>query len=291
MSPKIAVLGAGGMLGHKMFQQLRSAFPATIGITRTGPISRVYPGAILTGVDAGDFVTLARILRAIRPDYVVNCIGIIKQRAEAQDPIQAIAINAMLPHRLALLASSWGGRLIHFSTDCVFSGTRGCYREEDASDACDLYGRTKYLGEVQTGNALTLRTSIIGRELTGGRSLLEWFLSQKAGAVRGFRRVMWSGVTTNHAVRLVSNIIRDYPDLTGLYQVAGLPICKHDLLCLLREAYSRRIEIIPDDSESSDRSMSGEKLWRAIGYKAPPWAELIHEMASDPTPYESWLAQ
>lgn len=291
MSPKIVVLGAGGMLGHKMFQQLQSAFPATLGITRGGPISCAYPGAILTGVDAGDFEALAGTLRVIRPDYVVNCIGIVKQRAEAEDPIKAIAINALLPHRLAPLASSWGGRLIHFSTDCVFSGARGCYREEDASDACDLYGRTKYLGEVQTGNTLTLRTSIIGRELGGRRSLLEWFLSQKGGAVRGFRRVIWSGVTTNHAAWLVGKIIRDHSRLSGLYQVAGLPICKYDLLCLLREAYSRQVEIIPDECESSDRSMSGEKLWRAIGYTAPAWTELIRELASDPTPYESWLPQ
>jgi len=291
MPPKIAVLGAGGMLGHKMFQHLRSAFPTTVGITRGGPISRAYPSAILTGIDAADFEMLAGILRAMRPDYVVNCIGIVKQRAEAQDPVQAIAINALLPHRLALLAESWGGRLIHFSTDCVFSGARGCYREEDSSDASDLYGCTKYLGEVQTGNALTLRTSIIGRELTGGRSLLEWFLSRKGGAVRGFRRVIWSGVTTNHAASLVGKIIRDHSGLTGLYQVAGLPISKHDLLCMLREAYSRQIEIIPDESESSDRSMSGDKLWQAIGYTAPPLTELIHEMASDPTPYESWLVQ
>jgi dTDP-4-dehydrorhamnose reductase len=279
------------MLGHKMFQQLQGAFPATVGITRGGPIASAYPGAILTGIDAGDFEALAGALRVIRPDYVINCIGIIKQRAEAQDPIKAIAINALLPHRLAPLVSSWGGRLIHFSTDCVFSGERGCYREEDAPDACDLYGRTKYLGEVQAGNTLTLRTSIIGRELSGRRSLLEWFLSQKGGTVRGFRRVIWSGVTTNHAAWLVNKIIRDHAGLSGLYQMAGRPICKHDLLCLLREAYSRQVEIIPDESETCDRSMSGDKLRQAIGYTAPPWTELIRELASDSTPYESWLPQ
>jgi dTDP-4-dehydrorhamnose reductase len=289
VSPKVVVLGAGGMLGHKMFQHLHSVFPGTVGITRGGPVSCGYPGAILTGVDADDFEDLASTLRLIRPDFLVNCIGIIKQRAEAQDPVRAIAINALLPHRLAALASLWGGRLIHFSTDCVFSGARGPYREEDTSDACDLYGRTKYLGEVQTGNALTLRTSIIGRELSGRRSLLEWFLSQNGGTVHGFRRVIWSGVTTNHAAWLVGKIIRNHSSLSGLYQMAGRPICKHDLLCLLREAYSRQIEIVPDEKESSDRSMSGEKLRQAIGYTAPAWAELIQELASDPTPYESWL--
>ncbi len=291
MSPKIAVLGAGGMLGHKMFQQLQGSFPTTIGITRRGPVPCADPGAILSGFDAGDFERLAGALRLIRPDYIVNCVGIIKQRAEAKDPIKSITINALLPHRLASLASSWGGRLIHFSTDCVFSGAHGGYREDDASDACDLYGRTKYLGEVQTGNTLTLRTSIIGRELGRRRSLLEWFLSQKGGAVRGFRRVIWSGVTTIHAAWLVSRIIRDHPGLSGLYQVAGCPISKHDLLCLLRDAYSRQIEIIPDESESCDRSMSGEKLRQAIGYTAPAWTELIRELASDSTSYESWLLQ
>ena len=209
----------------------------------------------------------------------------------APDPIAALEINALLPHRLAALAGAWGGRLIHFSTDCVFSGSRGFYREEDPSDACDLYGRTKYLGEVHSANALTLRTSIIGRELSGRRSLLEWFLAQNGGSVRGFRRAIWSGLTTNHLARLVGEIIQHHSDLSGLYQAAAEPISKHDLLCLIREAYSLRIEMIPDETECCNRSLSGEKLRQAIGYTAPAWNELIRELSCDPTPYESGYPQ
>jgi len=181
--------------------------------------------------------------------------------------------------------------LIHFSTDCVFSGARGGYDEHDPCDALDFYGRTKFLGEVDMGNALILRTSIIGRELKGRRSLLEWFLAQRGGSVPGFRRVIWSGITTNHAARLVAEIICKHPGLSGLYHVASQPLSKLELLFLLRKAYALAIEIVPDDAESSDRSMSGEKLRRAIGYRAPSWPELICELASDPTPYESWLPQ
>ena len=288
MQPKLVVLGSAGMLGHKVFQRLQHEFSSTTGLQRAAT-SRLAPcGNITTGIDAADFDCLAEHLKQIRPDYIINCVGIIKQRPEAQDPIPAITINALLPHRLAALAATWNGRLIHFSTDCVFSGLRGKYREDDPSDAQDLYGRSKFLGEVRSANGLTLRTSIIGRELAGRRSLLEWFRSQNGGRVRGYRRVMWSGVTTNHAAELVARIIRQHSDLCGLYQVASEPISKLELLLLLKKAYSLDVQIIPDEAEQSDRSMLGEKLRAAIGYVAPAWPDLIRELASDPTPYESW---
>ncbi|MGA2988810.1 MAG: sugar nucleotide-binding protein, partial [Terriglobia bacterium] len=145
-----------------------------------------------------DFNALEATLSALRPDYVVNCVGVIKQRTEAISPIPSITINSLLPHKLAQMAARWGGRIIHFSTDCVFSGKRGWYTEEDPSDAEDLYGRSKFLGEVVVANALTLRTSIIGRELVEHRSLLDWFLAQNHKTVHGYRRVIYSGVTTNY---------------------------------------------------------------------------------------------
>ena len=297
MPTQVVVLGAAGMLGHKVFQCLRTAFPGTIASMRRAkcpPFDRIdllQGSDVKNGTDVMDFDTLGSWLSEIRPRYIVNCIGIIKQRAQAQEAIPSIAINSLLPHRLAALAARWGGRLIHFSTDCVFAGTRGNYTEEDESDAHDLYGRSKFLGEVAAENALTLRTSIIGRELVEHRSLLDWFLAQKGRSVRGFRRVIYSGVTTNHISDLVVEIISTHPELSGLYQVAGRPISKYDLLCQLREAYGMNVEIAPDDQEQSDRSMSGQKLKRAIGYIAPPWPELVRQLASDPTPYESWLSQ
>src|SRR5664280_3037079 len=182
---KIMVLGGAGMLGHKMFQVLRERFADVFCTVREheleAPLDRVellQGRDVLQGVDVTDSWALDAILSAFRPEYVINCVGIIKQRAEAVSPIPSITLNSLLPHKLAQMATQWGGRVIHFSTDCVFSGKRGEYTEEDHSDAEDLYGKTKFLGEVTVANALTLRTSIIGRELTQHRSLLDWFLAQ-----------------------------------------------------------------------------------------------------------------
>jgi dTDP-4-dehydrorhamnose reductase len=298
MRVKIVVLGAAGMLGHKMFQRLHEVFPGTLATMRKhvdGPpfnhVELLQRADVMTGIDVTDVETLAAVLSEIRPHYIVNCVGIVKQRDEAQHAIPCITINSLLPHQLAKLAATWQGRLIHFSTDCVFSGARGSYTEQDESDARDLYGRSKFLGETAGPNALTLRTSMIGRELTGHRSLLDWLRAQRGRAIQGYRRVIYSGVTTNHLADLVADIIRNHSDLNGLYQVVSRPISKYDLLCLLRDAYWLNVEITPDDAEQSDRSMSGEKLYRAIGYRAPPWPELLHQLVTDPTPYESWLSQ
>jgi dTDP-4-dehydrorhamnose reductase len=295
---KIMVLGGAGMLGHKMFQVLRERFASTFctvrGDIRKPPfdcVELLQGDDIVPGVDVTDFAALEAILSAFRPEYVVNCVGVIKQRAEAVSPISSITINSLLPHKLAQTAAHWGGRVIHFSTDCIFSGKRGGYTEEVHSDAEDLYGKTKFLGEVAVANALTLRTSIIGRELTEHRSLLDWFLAQNHKTVRGYRRVIYSGVTTNYLAELVASIIQKHPGLNGLYQVASEPISKYDLLCLLCEVYRLDVRIEPDDLEVSDRSMSCDRLREAIAYKCPPWPVLARQLAEDNTPYEKWIEQ
>ena len=297
--PDILVLGGDGMLGHKIFQRLRAS-AATVATVRGDPPPRVdlLAGAdVIRGVDLIDLHRTAELLDGLRPRFVINCAGIIKQRPQAAEAIPALTINSLLPHCLAASCARWNGRLIHFSTDCVFSGSvsggrQGGYREDDPSDATDLYGRSKFLGEVHAPNALTLRTSIIGRELARHRSLLDWFLAQNhghvRGHVRGFRRVIYSGVTTNHLAALVERIVQCHPELSGLYQVVSAPISKYDLLLAIRDAYGMDIEIAPDESEISDRSMRGDKLRAAIGYQAPPWPELIAQLAEDSTPYERW---
>lgn len=276
------------MLGHKMFQVLRERFVGVICTVRSdirhSPLDRVellQREDVIPGVDVADFPALETTLSAFRPDYIINCVGVIKQRAEAASPIPSITINSLLPHKLAQMASHWGGRVIHFSTDCVFSGKRGGYTEEDQSDAEDLYGKTKFLGEVAVANALTLRTSIIGRELSHHCSLLDWFLAQNHKMIRGFRKVIFSGVTTNHLAELVASIVQNHPGLNGLYQVASEPISKYDLLCTLRETYQLDICIEPDDLEISDRSMKGDKLRDAVGYRCPPWPILIRQLAEN----------
>lgn len=295
MRVKVVVLGAAGMLGHKVFQILRARHPGVIGTTRAAEsrsglakVELLQGEDVVPNVDVTDFEALRRRLHGWRPEFVVNCVGVIKQRDEARSPIPSITVNALLPHRLADAAGDWGGRVIHFSTDCVFNGRKGNYRESDPSDADDLYGRSKFLGEVAAANALTLRTSIIGRELSRHRSLLDWFLSQAGKSVRGFRRVIYSGVTTNELASLVSRLIEDHPDIAGLYQVASAPISKHDLLCLIRDVYGLRIEIAPFDGEVSDRSLSGDLLHSVVGYRPPPWPDMVASLAADPTPYGDW---
>lgn len=292
---KIVVLGVTGMLGHKMFQKLSSRFDSVIGFAyedvTTPPFDKVdlFQGLeVVTGVNAANFQTLEKTLATIHPDYIVNCIGIIKQRETASAYIPCIELNALLPHKLAEIAQEWGGRVIHFSTDCVFDGLRGGYSEEDFSNAEDLYGKSKFLGEVAGENSLTLRTSIIGRELTAHKSLLDWVLLQNGKTVKGFKNVIYSGVTTNQMAEVVTMIIKNNPALAGLYQVVADPISKYDLLSLIRDAFKLDLKILPETKTVSDRSMKGDKLKEATGYVSPPWPELVANLANDPTPYADW---
>lgn len=298
IQPRIVVLGVTGMLGHKMFQRLGERFTEVFGFSRdlvTSPRFRAVEllrnPRILQCMDAQSWDELHSLLWRLRPDYIVNCIGIIKQRQDASAAIPSIVINSVLPHRLAEAAEVWGGRVIHFSTDCVFSGRQGRYSEGDPSDAQDLYGRGKFLGEVASANALTLRTSIIGRELAEFRSLLEWFLAQRGRTVQGYQKALYSGVTTNYLAGLVTRLIESHPDLQGLYQVASQPISKYDLLCLVRQVFRLDIEIEPVDGERCDRTMLSDRFFAATGYRCPSWQEMITELYKDPTPYEAWRTE
>jgi dTDP-4-dehydrorhamnose reductase len=292
---EILVLGGTGMLGHKMFQQLRKRFPETYctirGSIRDPALEHIelfQAGNVCEQVDAADYASLQRLLREQKPKVIVNCVGVVKQRKEAQEALPSILINALLPHQLAETCNAWGGRLIHISTDCVFDGKRGSYRETDSTDAEDLYGRSKAMGETVAENAVALRTSIIGRELFHFQSLLEWFLAQDHARVRGYQRAKYSGTTTGQLAAVVGDIINDYPRLTGLYQVTGPAVSKYELLSLLRDAYTMDVEIISDNEFVCDRSMNGEKFRAATGYMSPGWPELAEELASDETPYEQW---
>jgi len=291
----IIVLGGDGMLGHKVFQALKIRFSNTMCTIRGSTSDELFRKIdlfqavnILDNMDAMPTSELMNILRELRPSIIINCIGVVKQRSQAKELIPSIALNALLPHTLASECAGWGGRLIHFSTDCVFNGKKGGYKEDDISDAEDIYGKTKYLGEVATQNALTLRTSIIGRELKSFKSLLEWFLSQNNSTVKGFNRAIYSGVTTNYLAEVVSNLVENHPNLCGLYQVASKTISKYDLLCELRDAYNLNIEIMSSMEYFCDRSMNDNRFRQTTGYQCPPWPELAAQLANDPTPYDQW---
>ncbi|MDQ3849113.1 MAG: SDR family oxidoreductase [Actinomycetota bacterium] len=288
-SPRVLVLGGSGMLGHKLCQVLGTRFDVRATVrTSERAVARLGvpdPARTVADVSADRFDTVVRAVATVRPDVVVNCIGIVKQAREARDPIVSISINSLFPHRVAELCRAAGARLIHVSTDCVFSGRAGGYVESDVPDPVDLYGRSKLLGEVEGAGCLTVRTSIIGRELSGANGLIEWFLGQE-GSVRGFRRAIFSGLTTQALARVLASLVCDHGALTGIRHVSSEPISKYDLLCLLKDAYGLGVEIVPDDDVACDRSLDGTKFEQETGLRAPSWAEMVAELAADETPYE-----
>jgi dTDP-4-dehydrorhamnose reductase len=282
---RILIIGAGGMLGHKLYQILRQRFEvratvrgSVVDYERFGIFD---PNDLIGGVDVEHLENVARAVGAVKPDVIINAVGVIKQLPTAKDPLVSLTINSVLPHRLAALAAAVDARFITLSTDCVFNGRRGMYTEADVADAEDLYGRTKYLGEVTTDNALTLRTSIIGRELGTSHSLVEWFLSNRVGQVKGFRHAIYSGFPTVVMARLIGDLIESHPELSGLYQISSEPINKYDLLLLLRDAYQVDIEIEPDDEFRIDRSLDSSRFRQATGFEPQSWPEMIKEMAAD----------
>lgn len=282
MTTRILILGASGMLGNAMLRFFADSegFDA-YGSIRSHAATSMLPAhlrhRLITGIDVENHDGLMRAFSTSQPDVVINCVGLVKQLEVANDPLAALPINAMLPHRVARLCAIARARLIHFSTDCVFSGSRGMYTESDVPDAHDLYGRSKLLGEVDYPNALTLRTSIIGHELTSDRSLIGWFLSQK-GPVRGFTKAVFSGLPTVEVARVVRDFVLPAPGLRGLYHLSVQPINKYDLLKLVRDAYEKEIEINPDDQFSIDRSLDSTRFRNATGYAPPAWAELVSGM-------------
>jgi dTDP-4-dehydrorhamnose reductase len=233
---------------------------------------------IIGGVDIADFDRLIDLFAVERPDVVINCVGVIKQLAAAKDPLVSIAINSLFPHRLARLASTSNARLIQISTDCVFTGRRGNYRESDSPDAEDLYGRSKLLGEVDYPNSITLRTSIVGHEIGSSVSLIDWFLSEPGPQVCGYRNAIYTGLPTVELARVMRDVVIPRPDLRGVWHVSSDPISKYDLLCLVAKTYGKNIEILPDDSVRIDRSLDGTRFREASGYVAAGWADLVRLM-------------
>lgn len=279
---RVMVLGVTGMLGNAMFRYLsENSSYAVYGTSRSEKFKHNFSDhlscQIIAGVDVENHDALIRAFANVHPDVVINCVGLVKQLADANDPLQAVPINTLLPHRLSALCMATGARLVHISTDCVFSGTKGNYLESDFPDAYDLYGRSKLLGEVDYPHAITLRTSIIGHELSGHRSLIGWFLSQQ-GSTKGFTKAVFSGLPTVELARVVGNFVLPRPQLHGLYHVAAKPINKFDLLKLVAKTYSKNIEIIPTDELIIDRSLKADRFNEATGYIAPEWPALIQRM-------------
>jgi dTDP-4-dehydrorhamnose reductase len=278
----VLVLGASGMLGNAVLRFFsKSPGHLAIGTVRSQDALQLLPpvlhSRIIDGVGVENDDTLQRLFAQVRPDVVVNCVGLVKQLAQADDPLAAIPINALLPHRLLRFCNEGEARLIHISTDCVFAGTRGMYREEDPPDAQDLYGRSKLLGEVDGEHAVTLRTSVIGPELDSAHGLLSWFLAQR-GRVKGYTQAVFSGLPTVELARVLRDFVIPRADLRGVYHVSAEPIRKYDLLTLIAQHYGLSIEIEADRQVVIDRTLDSSRFRRLTGYVAPPWPDLVSAM-------------
>lgn len=282
---RILILGGDGMLGHQLLTYLRPRHD--VKVTLRQDMAAYAATGLFSGenaYDAIDIRSLERLLEVMadfRPEAVINAVGIVKQRPAAKESIPSLEINALLPHRLAVLCKGIGARLIHLSTDCVFSGKKGMYREEDPSDAEDLYGKTKFLGEVHDSNCLTLRTSIIGREFSRHKSLLDWFLAQ-TGTVKGFTNAIYTGFTTLEMSRIIEKMLMEHPSAAGVYQVSSEPINKYELLLLFREKMRHNIEIVADDSFCCDRSLDSTRFRSEFNYTPPSWPAMIEELSLCP---------
>ena len=271
------------MLGHVLFMQLslHQDFDVYATVRNSSSLEKWFSSDLMkkirTHIDVDNFDTVIRVIESIKPDVVINCIGLIKQLPIADEPLPAITINSLLPHRIALACGAYGTRMIHISTDCVFDGSKGNYTENDQSNAKDLYGRSKFLGEVAYSHCITLRTSIIGHELRGKLSLIEWFLAQE-GRVRGFKKAIYSGFPSVELARIICDYVIPNPELKGIYHVSSAPLSKYELLMLVADRYAKKIEIEPYEDFILDRSLDSTLFQKATGYKPPSWTELVNAM-------------
>ena len=280
---RLLILGGSGMLGHQLWRGLHAQHDTWVTLRR--PVADFVVHNLFDEAkaiqfdDITDDTALERALGQAKPEAVINCVGLIKQRDEASDEALTLRVNAEFPHRLAKRCGEAGARLIHFSTDCIFAGTKGNYTESDPSDAADLYGQSKHQGEVADAHSVTLRTSVIGHELGTNLALLDWFLSQRFKAINGYTKAIYSGFTTLEMARIVDLILTQHTDLSGVWHVASEPISKFALLQLCREKLGWEGVIEPNDEFVCDRSLNADRFNQATGYTPPSWEAMISELA------------
>ena len=289
---KILVLGATGMLGHKLVFELGKRHQTFAGIREEDSVlvenGICEANHIFTGVDATDFETVRKVLVQVRPDVVLNAVGAIKQKSDSMDALNAVTINSIFPQQLASGALEVGARLITFSTDCVFDGRDGRYIESDFPNAEDLYGRTKAMGEVEEDHCLTIRSSIIGRELKGEKSLLEWIVSNRNGSVKGFANAFYSGFTTLEMSAIIEEYVLENSDLCGVVHISSDRISKFELLKLINLYFELGIDIEKEEEFFIDRSLNSDRFREMTGFQPKSWDQMISEIAADPSPYEEW---
>ena len=279
---RVLILGSTGLLGSTILKyfSIKSNFECFGTIRKSSDKKKLkYINKVkLYKVDFDKSRSLRKIFNMIKPNLVINCIGVVKQVLNNNMNSEIIRVNSFLPHYLSELANENNKiRFIHFSTDCVFSGLKGRYLESDFTDAKDIYGVSKMLGEVDNLNTLTLRTSIIGQELKTNYSLLNWFLSQKK-QIKGYKNAIFSGLTAPEIASVIHNYVMPNKKIRGIYHLSGKPISKYDLLCILKKIYKKKIKIVPDLKIKINRSLNSNLFQKVTGYKPPTWNKLIEEM-------------
>jgi len=282
---RILIFGGDGMLGHRLLESWRERHEVWVTL-RQDPAAYerhadLFAENVVFDLDVRLPQRIVDAVAAVKPDAVVNAVGLVKQRPGSTEAIPSLEVNALFPHRLAQVCATAGARMIHLSTDCVFSGRKGGYAETDVPDAEDLYGRSKLLGEVNEPHCLTLRTSMIGLELGRRGGLVEWFLAQR-GRIKGFRRAIFSGLTTAELARAIEHFLVQQPELGGLWHLSSSPIAKYDLLAKLSERLGRTdLTVVPDDDLVCDRSLDSRALQRKTTFRVPSWDVMLDELAKD----------
>jgi len=285
---KILITGGNGMLGHQMYLSFKETHDVYATFRQDFSTYEKFglfdPKKCFGNLSAENISGFEEVISTLKPDAVVNCIGAIKQKDD--DKTINEKVNGEFPHKLAAICEEQGCRLIHFSTDCVFSGTKGAYRENDPSEVQDNYGKTKFAGELRDyPHCLTIRASFIGYELDMVSGLFEWFLSQKGNTIKGFTNAIFTGFTTREMCRIVEMILTKHQEMSGLYHVSATPISKFDLLKKIEERMKLGITILPSDDFHCDRSLDSQSFRDATGYVPPSWDEMINELALIKRPY------
>lgn len=255
---KILVLGASGMLGHKVFEVLSKY--------------REYFVFDAPNVDAKKIETFKKVIEKVRPEVVINCIGIKDNSPEI------FLVNSQFPNLVAEICRENKIRLITISTDGVFDGKKGNYKESEVPNCKDIYGISKCLGEINDGRALTIRTSLIGHELKTNVGLLDWFLDLRTNSVLGYKNAVFSGITTLELAEVLARKIIPNEKISGIYHFSGKPISKYELLKIIADVYDKKIKIKPDIKTKINRSLNSTKLRGIIDYNLPNWSDLIQKM-------------